>query len=1327
MSRAEYFVLGYALHEAGIALNFGRPGQLVVSVAAVSVMETIPELEGLCLEDSKDEAGKITIGGQNILETSAALWLMQECKSLASATQGEGYIPRLEAFSPDLLPFLESSLSRHVSACIQANPENLASCTFVEYNQLRPITVVFIQDKHVQKTIEPVTRNYVEDTFGPSQKRWELQAVQLRRKISFGIAGVGDGRDKRKPFQLEYIAQNMPSRFAGVIGTECRSEGTVLGPCVNLAARIMCHPLCSQTVMCDHETMQACKDQYEFEAPLSLTLKGMNDDTRVYVPLKRKLEDVQSPQLDHHDLGLVEGRKTELAELIVVFERWLAGKRGLILVTGKSGIGKTQLLKTAMGNVSKSDQIMLCMAVARENRRESNFVFEQIIDAIYTQCQSRGWTTEKMREYTSGYDGEDAVNLQKDATIRLCNTLIKIFSTVGKLGFKLAFLIDDAQWMDSESFDTVIEVINRCPAVLVTITSRPREEYTKEMAQRIRKVETLQFGTKITLGNLQLEAVEAIVKNELKPTMGDLTTVSPRLVSELYDKSQGEFQPLRMDGNLEFEGNPMVVKLLCRHLQNDPDIAIRNGVLRRNNNSSAMESSLPADATVAIVSQLDRLSPVVRGFLRIASVAEVKFVLSSLSEHSADYSNPKELESIISTSVNQGILNLTDSSTISDESTFSFAHYLIHQGIYHNQLPGRREEIHGILATFYENHYIAKQDVPSLSALLYHLLKVPNQEQRKLGYVRCAFAYYADRYRSVEGFRYFTILEQLKGTIHESRTPFQISQELRQLTQLHSENGDPLSATETLVSAFRAIGYEFHRMSTNAVKLQLALILYLQKVTTNISKAKHIRFKRAFKFVKKRFKKAFDGLEYKDFKRFFRNGQIVPELAIEDTKMKRLHDISEEFRRLLKIGAFLFWSDGKSGNELALVQCLEFFFICLLPEDDPAAIGSQYSALASVYVCLGFPGIADKLLKKGEDLVVPRKDELSKKWNYAYFCLGKSVRYDSGGDWQLSGAYARLYITTLADIGITGMSETHIQRLVELAMHDLSGEVAFAVDVLRTDIVDVYGDNDELVETAEVQLQLASFLAHQGKWEVANSLYEKTRNRVDDYFGTATENGWRTLLMSNALIRIELYNFVVSRQPEVIFEWMEKLQTSLDLVIHGLKILDRFQYLFAFPLFLMIIPPLLDLAYLCLQNDFILVRSGPPRNSEGQGLLRSCLNVIELIERTTANTFPSMPKNTSFIRLVKGLLYHFCYGDIVRGVLDFRSLLTRCLKFNFITPAYLTRLYVRKFQFASMLRAEERARLPIPKTLMTASMVGVNLVKSELLSDYHALTQCANM
>jgi class 3 adenylate cyclase/tetratricopeptide (TPR) repeat protein len=150
-------------------------------------------------------------------------------------------------------------------------------------------------------------------------------------------------REEARKLGLDVTAGiNTGEVYVGEIGSERHREVTVMGPMVNLAARLQGQAEPGQ-ILVGEATYRQTRRAFEF-APLALELKGIAGSTAAYAaqrPLPRPekargIEGLRAPLI---------GREKECSALIEAVDSLVQERRGQIVsIVGEAGIGKTRLV-----------------------------------------------------------------------------------------------------------------------------------------------------------------------------------------------------------------------------------------------------------------------------------------------------------------------------------------------------------------------------------------------------------------------------------------------------------------------------------------------------------------------------------------------------------------------------------------------------------------------------------------------------------------------------------------------------------------------------------------------------------------------------------------------------------------------------------------------------------------------------------------------------------------------------------------------------------------------------------------------------------------------
>jgi AAA ATPase domain/Adenylate and Guanylate cyclase catalytic domain len=138
-----------------------------------------------------------------------------------------------------------------------------------------------------------------------------------------------------------HIGSTNGNVHCGFLGSNQRHEYTVLGPPVNLAARLMTSDL-NCGLLVDKSVPSVSSDAYTFEQVGTTMVKGFSESIMTYTPvLTGSIEDLHAGQS-----ALFVGRQREL-EIIRSKSDRTSKASNVVLIVGASGIGKSEFLSQA--------------------------------------------------------------------------------------------------------------------------------------------------------------------------------------------------------------------------------------------------------------------------------------------------------------------------------------------------------------------------------------------------------------------------------------------------------------------------------------------------------------------------------------------------------------------------------------------------------------------------------------------------------------------------------------------------------------------------------------------------------------------------------------------------------------------------------------------------------------------------------------------------------------------------------------------------------------------------------------------------------------------
>ncbi|KAJ3106550.1 hypothetical protein HDU97_006143 [Phlyctochytrium planicorne] len=359
----------------------------------------------------------------------------------------------------------------------------------------------------------------------------------------------------------------------------------------------MCNPKCSGQLLCDSSVANSCGQSIDFEEMGTMVAKGIEGAIHLYSPKDIKFGGRQEEKPPEE--LILEGREIEMSVLHESVERWKKSERSLALIVGKSGFGKTQLARYFLSSLEKLSPNISTPALItwtdfkgtrrsrgtliRNETRDSSLLGDHsssmsssIINTDSPKVEfllNLGMSRESIKKLQANYpdlfedfkggaaDGNETKDLSdsNDCTSILKTVIMIILSDLlPTLNQRVIIFLDDAQWMDSGSFETTLEVIQSCPFVYVLFTSRPKEEYASTLRHYYEKFVSNPFCKCIMIERLSNHSIERLVKIEMKSHNIAIDSVSRSLMDEIIGKSQGKKLGPLLTLTFQLSGNPMI-------------------------------------------------------------------------------------------------------------------------------------------------------------------------------------------------------------------------------------------------------------------------------------------------------------------------------------------------------------------------------------------------------------------------------------------------------------------------------------------------------------------------------------------------------------------------------------------------------------------------------------------------------------------------------------------------------------------------------------------------------------------------------------------------
>ncbi|KAJ3333459.1 Adenylate cyclase type 10, partial [Blyttiomyces sp. JEL0837] len=933
--RLEYFVGGHAVEEAGGLLGFGQPGDLTLSAYCWrEVRRRVKNETGVDLPRLDHGTGHIMINFADVkvdlvVEALESALLQMKVrigmKKLAESNNDsdeedddslhhaqknsekrkdshDDYNVRTESLRM-AISYMDESLSRYLaSKWPEFHQECHLSTATTDFDQIRKVTVVFLrmldipvatigEPEHLntaQLVVESVIdvvrkfdgcfRQFVcDDKAATALMVWGLEgfthergdtvyavaaAMQLSRQLT---AQFGGG------FSIGVATGTV---FAGIIGNSIRSDGTILGNCVNLAARIMCHAVASNTVVCCEDTYNESKSDFRFRDDIApVQFKGIKSPSRLFSPISKFSVDRThfSIMMDGVYVG---GRDKEFQTLKKALMDWSRGEPTVIVVSGSAGAGKSSLGQKLKRDIMLQKNILLCTGRGKEDKQNSNlFAIEQVLRDMFLQLLKSGVNLKDIRDravqlqFGTMFKGERSTAKLNDMSASNQNVSDGNGNgneendsdsevSVGSSFLHLEKFIRGLFMALSEGHTPLTRVFTAFPSLTDHHT---RRSYNRDVSSDslvadavctiIQKlILAVPIRLCIMLDDFHwLDAASIEFTQTIMRKCPDvLFFILSRPIEQFKSSAQTRFRRLLEQPSvthvklmpLKREG---VEEIMSHHLR---------GLLKEGETiseplvSDVLQKSQGNPLVIGVICQmllkdpgLKTVNGVLHRFITYDNSGSEEIdmlatdTVSAITAHeilpfAIDTTNPEEftpanIRHMIEASDIYGFVTLENDSC-------SFSNYLIQQSILINLLPSRLEQLRTLYVDYYERSLDDPANAFNIPTLIYHLLQVSGDSARKVKYLYIAFLQAAERYDVVEGLEYHTLYreEVQRSHIKIKRESVEFAKEHRLLAQLHLDGANPKRAAYHASKSLFVLGMNVEGHRKNRIERHVKRLLW---------------------------------------------------------------------------------------------------------------------------------------------------------------------------------------------------------------------------------------------------------------------------------------------------------------------------------------------------------------------------------------------------------------------------------------------------------------------------------------------------------------------
>jgi predicted ATPase/class 3 adenylate cyclase len=582
-----------------------------------------------------------------------------------------------------------------------------------------------------------------------------VRAVRSAHAVRGQLAGLG---------LLPSIGIANGRAFCGAYGIPKRRQYSVVGPVINLAARLM--QLADGGILCDAGTAaEARKDSgIEFLGKPAGAVKGFKGEVAAFEPRILKASTRQPARS-----AAIVGRTAERALLSQAVASSVGRCSGRVIVLeGEAGIGKSRLVEFAAEEAREAGLTCL-FAVGEEIEKGSRFhAWRRVFQAVFdVDAESKNLEANQGRvlgrlhrfpallpmapllnailpvnfpdnQVTKAMSGE----AHAETTVQILMELLKDSAARSPM----LIVVEDAHWLDSASWALLERVALEIDLLLV-ITVRPM----KPVPERFRKVLQMPGATRVELAALAPRDAITLVCQRFG------VRALPDSVAALIHKKA--------------EGHPLFSEEIAYLLRDAGILQIQHGECRLSSEQILPEDALerilsdqglPATVQGVIMSRLDRLPQALLLTTKVASVIGRSFGLPALRDVYPVAVGEEELAEHLRELAR---LHIAEPERTGGSDSYRFRHAVTQEAAYGAMLFAQRRSLHRAVAEWHERTYAA--EIHRFYPVIAHHWRRAEDLPKAVGFLAKAGEQALGRYANQEAVRFLSDALELASRLDE--------------------------------------------------------------------------------------------------------------------------------------------------------------------------------------------------------------------------------------------------------------------------------------------------------------------------------------------------------------------------------------------------------------------------------------------------------------------------------------------------------------------------------------------------------------------------------